>query len=98
MLPLFFNDYILNMYCFPMQDFIVDLLLMHDMFAPVANVMTTLQSISIPQWKANLYAKKVAKWLVDASNECHTHGNMDFFPTMKKNMEVHYYTMHEGLF
>jgi hypothetical protein len=49
---------------------------MHDMFAPVANVM----------------------WLVDASSECHTHGNMEFFPTMKKNMEVHYYTMHEGLF
>ena len=62
---------------------------MHDMFAPFANVMAALQSISIPQWKANLYAKKVAKWLIDASNECHTHGNMEFFPTLKENMEVH---------
>lgn len=72
---------------------------MHYMFAPVANVMTTLQSIFIPQWKANLYAKKVAKCLVDASKECHTHGNMEFFPTMKKNMKVHNnYAMHEGQF
>ena len=47
---------------------------MHDMFDPVANVMTVLQGLSIPSWKANMYVKKVIKWLTDASNECHTKG------------------------
>ena len=63
---------------------------MHDMFNPVANVMTVLQGLSIPSWKANMYVKKVIKWLTDAPNECHIKGNMDFFPTVKKNMEVQY--------
>lgn len=67
-----------------------DILLMHDMFEPVARVMTILQSISIPYWKANLYVRKLATWLINASNQCHVNGNMDFFPTMKKNMEVQY--------
>ncbi len=63
----------------------MELLLINDMFAPIADVMTTLQSISIPQWKADLYMRKVAECLVEAFNECHTHGNMEFFPTIKKN-------------
>ena len=61
---------------------------MNDMFHPVANVMTVLQGLSIPSWKANVYVKKVIKWLTDACNECHIKGNMDFFPSMKKNVEV----------
>ena len=65
-----------------------DVILMHDMFEPIARVMTILQSISIPQWKANLYVRKLAKRLIDASNECHINRGMGFFPTMKKNMEV----------
>ena len=50
---------------------------MHDMFDPVANVITVLQGLSIPSWK-------VIKWLTDASEECHIKGNMEFFPTIKK--------------
>ena len=73
-----------------LQDFVVDLLLMHDMFAPFAAVMTALQSISTPQWKAKLYAKKLAIWPRDASDQCHPHGNMDFFPTMKEHIKVQY--------
>ena len=65
--------------------FVTDIILMHDMFEPVARLMTILQSISIPQGKTNLYVRKLAKWLIDASNERHANGNMDFFPTMKKN-------------
>ena len=70
------------------QDFVTDIIQMHDRFEPVPRVMTILQSISIPQCKANLYVMKLAKWLIDASNECHANGNLDFFPIMKKNMEV----------
>ncbi|CAB4012744.1 Hypothetical predicted protein [Paramuricea clavata] len=56
------------------QDFVVDLLLMHDVFQPVAKVMTLLQSISLPPWKTYPYAQKLAKWLLDASMECHEFG------------------------
>eukprot|EP00794_Sanderia_malayensis_P001913 gene1913-2171_t len=67
------------------QDFIVDLLMMHDIFTPVAEVMTKLQSISLPPWKAHPYVQKLIKWLEDASTKCSEYGDMIFFPKMKEN-------------
>ncbi|CAB3982584.1 Hypothetical predicted protein [Paramuricea clavata] len=69
------------------HDFVTDLLLMHDVFEPVARVMTNLQGISVPPWKAYRWVQKLITWLKEASRQCHENGNMDFFPTMRDNAQ-----------
>ncbi len=71
-----------------LQDFITDLLLMHDVFQPLAEVMTKLQSVSVPPWKAYPFVQKVIQWLESASSECHLNGDMEYFPKMKENKQV----------
>ena len=61
---------------------------MHDVFEPVARVMTNLQGISVPPWKAYRWIQQLIKWLKEASLECKQSGNMAFFPIMKDNAEV----------
>ena len=61
---------------------------MHDVFQPVAAVMTKLQSIFLPPWKTYPYVEKVIEWLTNASIECSQIGDMEYFPTMRENKEV----------
>ncbi len=73
-----------------MHDFVVDLLLMHEIFEPMAQVMTKVQGISLSPWKIPPLIEKLVDWLNNASSECHENGNMDYFPTTKKNIQVIY--------
>lgn len=61
---------------------------MHDVFEPVARVMTNLQSISAPPWKAYHWVQQLIEWLKEASLQCRENGDMDFFPKIKVNAEV----------
>ena len=52
---------------------------MHNFFEPVARMMTLLQSISVPVWKAHKWTAMLSKWLCRASRECSEFGDMDYF-------------------
>ncbi len=65
--------------------------MMHDVFQPVAAVMTKLQSISLPPWKTYPYVQKVTEWLTNASRECSHIGDMEYFPTMQENKGLSFY-------
>jgi hypothetical protein len=67
---------------------------MHDVFEPVARVMTNLQGISVPPWKAYRWVQKLITWLKEASRQCHENGNMDFFPTMRDNAQVSFISVY----
>jgi hypothetical protein len=67
----------------------MDLLLMHDLFEPVAKVMTLVQSISVPVWKAHRWTTMLCKWLRRAANECSEFGDMGYFPSLEENIEVY---------
>ena len=70
------------------DDFVVDILLMHYIFEPVARTMTLLQAISILVWKAHEWTKHLVEWLHRASIECNEFGDFDYFPTLKEYGEV----------
>jgi hypothetical protein len=61
---------------------------MTDVFEPVAKVMSSLQGISVPPWKAYHWVQELVEWLRKASLECHENGDMDFFPRMKDSAKV----------
>jgi hypothetical protein len=61
---------------------------MTDVFEPVAKVMSSLQGISVPPWKAYRWVQELVEWLRKASLECHENGDMDFFPRMKDSAKV----------
>lgn len=67
----------------------MDLLLMHDLFEPVARTMNLVQGISVPVWKAHRWTTQLCQWLRRASQECGEFGDMDFFPTLKEHIEVY---------
>jgi hypothetical protein len=67
----------------------MDLLLMYDLFEPVAKVMTLVQSISVPVWKAHRWTTMLCKWLRRAANESSEFGDMGYFPSLEENIEVY---------
>ncbi len=67
---------------------------MHDVFQPVARVMSLLQGISLLPWKTYPYIQKLAKWLRYASVECHEYGNMEYFPMLNGNIKVYYFFLY----
>ena len=84
------QDIVSNFHILQFQwDFVCDLLLMNDIFEPVARVMENLKGISVPLLKAYCWVQQLISWLEEAAKECNEGGNMDFFPRMKANATVY---------
>ena len=63
---------------------------MVDIFEPVARVMTALQGLSVPVWKVETWSRGLVQWLRRAEEQCTTDGDFDYFPLMKKHVQVNY--------
>lgn len=82
---------------FNLQDFVVELVLLHDVFEPVMEVMEFLQKLSVGVWKISILIPRLIKWLdkavinMDESFKAPINEQVlkwEYFPTMAKHHVV----------